>query len=115
LAAACGIYLLSIMSAATVLIPIVLIGFTVGAEVDIVAYLVSRHFPQQLYARYFSGVYCAFMLGAGISPLIAGYIYDRNGGYGVFFLFSIAALISISFAFLGLHFLQQRSRTLQFT
>lgn len=113
-AAACGIYMLRTLSAETVLIPILLIGFTIGAEVDIVAYLVSRLFPQQLYARYFSWVYCAFMLGAGISPLIAAYIYDRNGSYGVFFLFSIVALLSISFAFLGLHFIQQRFKALQF-
>lgn len=113
-AAACGIYMLSSMSTEFVLLPILLIGFTIGAEVDIVAYLVSRLVPQQLYARYFSWVYAAFMLGAGISPLIAAYIYDRNGNYGVFFLLSIAALLSISFAFLGLHFLQQRFRTPQF-
>jgi MFS family permease len=114
IAAAGGIFMLGNPSSETILISILLIGFTIGAEVDIVAYLVSRLFPQKSYARYFSWVYCAFMLGAGFSPLIAAYIYDRDGSYGVFFLLSIAALLFISMAFLGLHLLQHRFRALQF-
>ncbi len=110
-ASAVGIYLLSTTGTAAPLVPILLIGFTVGAEVDIVAYLVSKLFRQEYYARNFSWVYCAFMMGAGLSPLIAGKIYDQHGDYGVFFLLSIVLLICVSLAFLTLHIMQKRLTT----
>jgi MFS family permease len=109
LAAATGIVLLHMAGAAVAPVSIVLIGFTVGAEVDLVAYLVSTLFSKASFSRYFSRVYAAFMLGAGISPLIAGRLYDHHGSYDLFFNLSGALLLLISLAFLALHLLQRRA------
>ncbi len=81
----------------------ILIGLTIGAEVDLVAYLISRLFPQTSYARFFAWVYSAFMLGSGLSPLIAGWIVDRQGSYNLFIQGSSVALIIVSITFLLLH------------
>ncbi|MEX1148060.1 MAG: MFS transporter [Sphingomonadales bacterium] len=108
-AAACGILLLHAADPIVAPISVILIGFTVGAEVDLVAYLVSTLFRKADFSRYFSRVYAAFMLGAGVSPLIAGRIFDRDGDYAFFFNVSGGVLMTISLAFLLLHVLQRRS------
>lgn len=103
LTAAAGIGLLGFYGAGAAMLPILLIGFTVGAEVDIVAYLVSRCFDRCHYTGNFSIVYGAFMLGAALSPLLAGWLFDRDGGYDLFFLLSIMLLLIVSASFLILH------------
>lgn len=114
--AAFGIVLLAFVGAPAAIVTALLIGVTIGAEVDLVAYLVSRGFRQEDYARYFSRVYSAFMLGSGLSPLVAGWIYDRNGTYGPFLWLSCLVLVVVSAAFLALHLAQRpRSRAGSFS
>lgn len=106
--AAGGILLLQQAGVNAAPIAAILIGFTVGAEVDIVAYLVSKTFRAQDFTRNFSWVYSLFMVGSGLSPLLAGYIFDQTGGYDLFFTLSSGLLIVISLAFMALHVVQRR-------
>lgn len=100
--AAVGIALLAEVLPAPPLAAVLLIGFSIGAEVDILAYIVSRRFSAADYARRFSWVYGAFMVGGGISPLLAGLSYDLVGGYGPFFLVSALLLLGVAASFVGL-------------
>lgn len=108
--AAAGILVLDVIGAQAAPASAFLIGLTLGAEVDLVAYLVSRTFSPADYARRFSKVYSAFMLGSGLSPFAAGWIADRDASYALFIRFSGVVLAIVGTAFLVLHLLQRRGR-----
>lgn len=94
-AAVTGFALLAVSGAAYAAIAAVTIGFSLGAEADLMAYLVSRYFGREGYARAFGWLYAAFIAGAGISPLILGFLYDRFGNY-VIGLWAGAVLLAVT-------------------
>lgn len=106
--AAVGILMLQGFGASAAPLAAFLLGFTVGAEVDLVTFLVSRMFPAAEFSRYFSWVYSAFMIGGGLSPLMAGQIFDRTGQYQFFFTVTSTMLLGISAAFMVLHWIQAK-------
>lgn len=55
---------------------IVLIGFALGIEYDVVAYLTSRYFGMRAYAAIYGIFYVCFSTGAGFAPLAFGLIRD---------------------------------------
>lgn len=99
----CGIWLLYSGTPSVAPLAAALIGFAIGAEVDVVAYLMSRVFMKEAFPRYFSFAYASFMLGAGISPLLAAQSFERHGDYTLFFIFSSGLLATMSAACLALH------------
>jgi cyanate permease len=80
--AAVGIGLL-LMSAAPAgaLVAAFLVGLGLGAEVDMIAYLVSRYFGLRSFAEIYSVVFGAFALAGAFGPLIMGAGFDRTGSY----------------------------------
>lgn len=60
---------------------VALIGLGVGAEVDFMAYLVSRYHGRRAYARIVGTVYAAMGLGQGVGPVLMGYGYQTYGNY----------------------------------
>lgn len=60
---------------------IALCGLAAGAEVDLMAYLVSRYFGVRELGKIYGGVYIAFALGPG--PLVPafGWLRDTSGSY----------------------------------
>ncbi|WP_394730722.1 MFS transporter [Altererythrobacter sp. GH1-8] len=72
---------------------IILIGFCAGAEFDILAYLVSRHFPEEAYGRIYSVTYMAMIAGAGIAPPVFGNNLDRFGDYSQILYVSAAIFV----------------------
>jgi MFS family permease len=60
----------------------VIVGLALGAELDLIAYITSRFFPVRAYGRSFGGLFFAFQLGLGLSPLIYGAIRDQTHTYG---------------------------------
>lgn len=59
----------------------IVLGLAMGAEVDLVGYLVARYFGMNKYGRIYGRLYAAFLLGLGISSALTGVIYDRTGTY----------------------------------
>lgn len=57
------------------------LGFAIGAEVDLIGYFTARYFGLRSYGLIYGVQYSAFSLGCGLSPIIAGHIWDRTGGY----------------------------------
>ena len=71
----------------------VLIGLAAGAEVDVLAYLVSRYFGSRAYATNYSWLYAGWAAGSGMGPALAARAYDTLGtcqpalyGYGGIFV-----------------------------
>ena len=79
---------------------VILIGFSAGAEFDILAYLVSRYFSKEAYGRIYGFAYMAMMAGAGIAPPIFGSNFDRLGDYSLLLHFSAAIFAIAPFSLL---------------
>ncbi len=93
-ATAFGCLALSLGNAPTwlLLLSVVSLGFAAAAEVDLVAFLVSRYFGLKAYGRIYGSQLTAFYLGAAVGPALIGIAYDRFGGYTQG-LFVIAAVL----------------------
>ena len=59
------------------------LGFAVGAEVDLIGYFTARYFGMSHYGSIYGLQYSIFILGAGISPIFTGYIWDVTGDYDI--------------------------------
>jgi len=59
------------------------LGFGIGAEVDLIGYFTARYFGISNYGAIYGFQYSIFSLGAGISPLATGYIWDVTGNYNL--------------------------------
>lgn len=59
----------------------VLIGLALGAEVDIMPYLISRYFGFLAFGEIYGFTFSAFTLGMAIGPVVMGYGFDLAGGY----------------------------------
>jgi MFS family permease len=71
-----------------------LIGLGMGAENDLIAYVVSRYFGLRAYAEIYGYVLISFAMGGIIGPLVMGIGFDRTGSYrfvlGVFLGLTLA-------------------------
>lgn len=58
-----------------------LLGGSLGAEVDMLAYLISRYFGLTAFSQIFSVMFSAVMVAMGVAPLVFGLVFDRTGSY----------------------------------
>ena len=57
------------------------IGFAIGAEVDLIGYLVARYFGMAAYGKIYGMLYAAFVIGVGSSPILIAKLHNISGGY----------------------------------
>ena len=70
----------------------VAIGLTLGAEVDVIAYLATRHFGLKNFGALFGALVAALALGAAFGPLGAGATFDHYGTYAPFLILAMALM-----------------------
>jgi MFS family permease len=58
-----------------------MVGLAFGAELDIIAYLISRYFGLHALGVAFGVAFGLFVLAGGIGPLLMGLAFDRTGSY----------------------------------
>lgn len=58
-----------------------LVGFGLGAEVDLIPYLTGRYFGLRAFGKIYGSAFAAFALAGAIGPLIMGAGFDRTGSY----------------------------------
>lgn len=58
-----------------------MVGLAFGAELDIIAYLISRYFGLRSLGAAFGVAFGSFVIAGGIGPLIMGFAFDRTGSY----------------------------------
>jgi predicted MFS family arabinose efflux permease len=58
-------------------------GFSLGAEVDIVGYLVSRYFGLHHYGEIYGYIFAIFTIGSGLGPYVMGLSFDQTHSYSV--------------------------------
>jgi len=74
-------------------IGVVLIGFGLGAEVDMLAFLNSRYFGQRAFGQLYGYFFMCFSLGGACGRALDGYLFDRAGSYAPAMIGSAAALV----------------------
>jgi predicted MFS family arabinose efflux permease len=58
-----------------------LIGFGLGADVDILAYLTSRYFGLRFFGAIYGLLFAGFLLSGGLGTFLMGLAFDARGSY----------------------------------
>jgi MFS family permease len=79
------------------------LGLAVGAEVDLIAFLVARYFPKEQYGQIYGALYAVFLAGGAVGPALSGYVRQATGEYRVSLLadavlLCVAATLTFSIA-----------------
>ncbi|MEM7764636.1 MAG: MFS transporter [Pseudomonadota bacterium] len=69
------------LSPTTITVAVLIVGLAAGAELDLMAFLVSRYFGLASYGAVYGALYVFFSVGAGIAPFAFGKAYDLFGSY----------------------------------
>lgn len=77
------------------IIAAVLNGLAIGAEIDLIAFLVARYCGMRQFGLLYGCTFSAFTIGYGAMPVIAGRWYDAMGNYNGILLV-IAGMMSVS-------------------
>ena len=64
-----------------------------GAEVDVIVYLATRHFGLKAFGALYGGLLVALSLGTALGPLAAANTFDRTGNYDQFFWVAIGCMV----------------------
>ena len=80
-----------------------LCGAGIGAEIDIMGYLLSRYFGMRNFGKIYGLVFAAFNLGTGFGPAISGWTFDMNKSYTPILIayMVILALVCVALLTLG--------------
>jgi MFS family permease len=97
LACISGVVALALLGSSVAVAAAFVIGFSVGAEVDLIGYLVARYFGIHAYGQIYGRQYATFLIATGLSPVILGAVRDATGTYTAS-LFTAAAFMILSAA-----------------
>lgn len=90
--AALGVLALWTGQPALILPGAMLIGFGVGTEGDLLAYLLGRRFPVRNFGSVYGAIFGIHALGAGVGGLLAGTLFDWTGSYDLWLLLASGGL-----------------------
>lgn len=79
-----------------------MIGMTLGAEGDFLAYIIAKYFGIQNFGAMLGGLFMAVMMGGAIGPLCAAAIFDHYGTYSPYLWFAIVSMFGSSVAIFSL-------------
>lgn len=74
----------------------ILLGFASGAELDIAAYMTSRHFGMKNYGFLFGIIVGLLALALGVGPTLMSAIFDHHGSYTIAFIGAIPVSVAAS-------------------
>ena len=80
----------------------ILVGMGLGAEVDLIAFLLSRYLGMRSFGEIYGYFFSIFMVGAGLGPFAMGLWYDRTGSYKLMLLCFAVVLAQASLPVLRL-------------
>ncbi|MCP5327158.1 MAG: MFS transporter [Sinobacteraceae bacterium] len=94
-----GVALLAFgVTGSSAIVAAVCLGLAAGAELDVIAVLVSRYFGTRAYAENYGWQYAAWTLGAGTAPIVTNRVFDVTGSHTSILwvyagLFALSALL----------------------
>ncbi|GAB3091167.1 MFS transporter [Aestuariicella hydrocarbonica] len=77
-------------------------GFMLGAELDILGYIISRYFGLAAFGRAYAGPFTAFLIGGGLAPIWVGTVAEQAGSYtpALTIITALTLLCGVGFLFL---------------
>jgi predicted MFS family arabinose efflux permease len=85
--------------AVLVYVPPALIGLVVGAEFNVLGYMIKRYFGMAAFGKIYAVIFSVFQLGAAFGAAVFAFAHDATGSYRVSLYAAAAALVLASVAF----------------
>ena len=83
---------------AIAVIAVIFIGISLGAEIDMLAFLAGRYFGVQNFGRVYGVLFMSFLIGTSLGPVGYGLAYEILGSYdGVLFASIVLMVVSAIF------------------
>jgi MFS family permease len=98
--AASGFVLLVLNGISAASVTAITLGFAMGAELDLMGFLVARYFGLADFGRIYGWLYGAFIFASGLGPLWVGALRDATGNYTRSLEISVAGLLVACAGFL---------------
>ncbi len=80
----------------------VLVGFGMGAESDVVPYLLTRYFGLARFSELYGYTWCVYAVAGATGPLVMGSVFDRTGSYAAVLKVSLALVAGAAALFASL-------------
>ena len=98
----CAALLLGGATGGTALLAAACIGLALGAEVDVVVFLTTRHFGLRSFGALYGGLLFAMSIGTALGPLAASQVFDLYGDYTAFLWLACGLMVLSSVALVTL-------------
>lgn len=72
------------------------LGFGLGAEIDVIGFLVSRYFGLRAYGQIYGTLFAIFTLGTGLGPVLMALCFDLTRSYNMTLIVFGIALVCAS-------------------
>jgi cyanate permease len=100
LVAASGFIILVANGISAASVTAITLGFAMGAELDLMGFLVARYFGLAQFGRIYGWLYGAFIFASGLGPLWVGALRDATGNYTLALEISVVGLLVACAGFL---------------
>lgn len=77
------VMLITVSSTVLIVLALVLLGTSMGAEIEFSAYFVRRYFGTRSYGELYGLILAVFTIGTTTGPLLLGEAYDLSGSYRI--------------------------------
>ena len=71
---------------ALIVVAMLINGYSAGTKLQICSYLTARYAGLRNFGKIFGFIGSLTAFGSALGPLVAGMVYDRTGGYGLFLI-----------------------------
>ena len=93
LVAAAGNLVFFFLGAEYAWITAIAIGLALGAELDLMGFLIARYFGLAQFGKIYGWLYFAFIFASGLGPLWVGAVRDATGNYSIALVGSAIGLL----------------------
>jgi cyanate permease len=111
LVAAAGNLVFVLQGVGAASITAIAMGLALGAELDLMGYLVARYFGLAQFGRIYGWLYFAFIFASGLGPLWVGAVRDATGSYSLALVGSCVGLLVSCAGFLLMPRYPDQART----
>lgn len=91
--AAAGLLVFLFQGVTSATITAIALGLALGAELDLMGFLIARYFGLAQFGKIYGWLYFAFVFASGIGPLWVGAVREATGSYQVALLAGVAGLL----------------------
>lgn len=77
----------------------ILVGIGMGAESDVVPYLLTRYFGLERFGGLYGWTWCVYAVAGATGPVVMGAVFDQTGSYHAVLVVSLFLVIAASVVF----------------